>query len=185
MEVRYLYNKETGEILMSFHSRHFVQKGDAFVDGGQDGFFRFSDNDGFSLKRVNLEEIMFHVRENMEWGVTRDKEGNLLEQVEYKKIKDLDSNHIQAILLTQKHISKFTREVLKLELKNRTIMNKGTQIIGNFNSTGDEAIDLIKQTASKLVDLIETHGKDPRRKVKAITDIEQGTMWAVKSLFNN
>lgn len=172
-------------MLMSFHQRHFVQKGDAFVDGGQDGFIRFSDVGGFELKRGKLEDVMSYVRENMTWGVSSDKQGNLLPEVIYKKIKDLDTDHIQAILLTQKRISKFTKEVLRLELENRTVMSKGKQIIGDFNSTGDNVIDLIKQKANELVNLVEEHGKDPRRKAKAITDIEQGTMWAVKSLFNN
>ena len=39
-----------------------------------------------------------------------------------------------------------------------------------------------KEKAIELVDLIEEYGKDPRRKVTAITNIEQGVMWAIKSL---
>jgi hypothetical protein len=39
-----------------------------------------------------------------------------------------------------------------------------------------------KGKAIELVNLIEELGKDPRRKAAAITDIEKGTMMAVKSL---
>lgn len=62
-------------------------------------------------------------------------------------------------------------------------MTKGEEIIGTFNTSGSEAVDAIKQKATELINLIDEHGKDPRRKATAITNIEQGTMWAVKSLF--
>lgn len=62
-------------------------------------------------------------------------------------------------------------------------MTKGEQIIGNFNPNSVESVDLIKQKAIELVNIIEELGKDPRRKATAITDIEKGTMMAVKSLF--
>lgn len=61
--------------------------------------------------------------------------------------------------------------------------SKGEQIIGRFNNESKESVDLIKQKSIELVNLIEEHGKDPRRKAAAITDIEKGTMMAVKSLF--
>lgn len=60
---------------------------------------------------------------------------------------------------------------------------KGQEIIGSSNSESRNEIDLIKQKASELVDLIEEHGKCPRRKATAITDVEKATMMAVKSLF--
>lgn len=63
-------------------------------------------------------------------------------------------------------------------------MSKGTEIIGTFNNENRSDVDEIKAKASELVDLIEALGKDPRRKATAITDIEKGTMMAVKSLFN-
>ncbi|WP_060873830.1 Acb2/Tad1 domain-containing protein [Myroides odoratus] len=63
--------------------------------------------------------------------------------------------------------------------------SKGEQIIGRFNNENRESVDLIKQKASELVNLIEEYGKDPRRKAAAITDIEKGTMMAVKSLFES
>lgn len=61
-------------------------------------------------------------------------------------------------------------------------MSKGEEIIGRFNNESRESVDLIKGKAIELVNLIEELGKDPRRKAAAITDIEKGTMMAVKSL---
>ena len=63
-------------------------------------------------------------------------------------------------------------------------MTKGEQIIGKFNNENRTDVDLIKEKAIDLVNLIEEKGKDPRRKATAITDIEKGTMMAVKSLFD-
>lgn len=62
-------------------------------------------------------------------------------------------------------------------------MSKGQDIIGKFNASEKSEVDLIKEKAIELIDLIEEYGKDPRRKATAITNIEQGVMWAVKSLF--
>lgn len=62
-------------------------------------------------------------------------------------------------------------------------MTKGEQIIGRFNSENRSDVDLIKEKAIELVNLIEEKGKDPRRKATAITQIELGVMMAVKSLF--
>ena len=63
-------------------------------------------------------------------------------------------------------------------------MTKGEQIIGKFNNENRTEVDLIKEKAIDLVNLIEEKGKDPRRKATAITDIGKGTMLAVKSLFD-
>lgn len=62
-------------------------------------------------------------------------------------------------------------------------MSKGEQIIGTFNSENRNDVDLIKEKAIELVNLIEEKEKDPRRKASAITQIEFGVMMAVKSLF--
>jgi len=62
-------------------------------------------------------------------------------------------------------------------------MTKGEQIIGTFNSENRNDVDLIKEKAIELVNLIEEKGKDPRRKAAAITQIELGVMMGVKSLF--
>lgn len=63
-------------------------------------------------------------------------------------------------------------------------MTKGEQVIGTFNSENRNDVDLIKEKAIELVNLIEEKGVNPRRKDTAITQIELGVMMAVKSLFN-
>lgn len=63
-------------------------------------------------------------------------------------------------------------------------LSKGEQIIGTFNPSSEQDVDLIKQKAIELVNLIEEKGKDPRRKAAAITQIELGVMMGVKSLFH-
>lgn len=62
-------------------------------------------------------------------------------------------------------------------------MTKGEEIIGKFNNENRTDVDLIKEKAIELVNLIEEKGKDPRRKATGITQIELGVMMAVKSLF--
>lgn len=62
-------------------------------------------------------------------------------------------------------------------------MTKGEEIIGKFNPNSVESVDLIKQKAIELVNIIEEVGKCPRRKATSYTDIEKGTMMAVKSLY--
>lgn len=62
-------------------------------------------------------------------------------------------------------------------------MTKGEQIIGTFNAEGKSDVDRIKSAAIELVNIIEEVGKDPRRKAAAITDIEKGTMMALRALF--
>src|SRR5690606_20148804 len=78
-------------------------------------------------------------------------------------------------------IQKSTGHVIGIEYKPN--MSKGEQIIGTFNSENRTDVDLIKEKAIELVNLIEEKGKDPRRKEAAITQIELGVMMAVKSLF--
>ena len=63
-------------------------------------------------------------------------------------------------------------------------MTKGEQIIGKFNAQSASDVNLIKEKATELVNLIEELGKDPRRKATAITHVETASMYAVKSLFD-
>lgn len=59
----------------------------------------------------------------------------------------------------------------------------GEDIIGKFNSENRTDVDLIKEKAIELVDLIYSVTKDRRRADLAVNDIEKATMMAVKSLF--
>lgn len=62
-------------------------------------------------------------------------------------------------------------------------MNKGEQIIGRFNNESRESVDLIKQKAIELINLIDEHGNNERRKEVSFTDIEKGVMMGIKSIF--
>lgn len=62
-------------------------------------------------------------------------------------------------------------------------MSKGKEIIGIFNASDKVEVDIIKEKAAELVDLIEEYGKDERRNNIAIDKIESGVMFAVKSIF--
>ena len=64
------------------------------------------------------------------------------------------------------------------------IMSKGKEVIGTFNVSDKSEVDLIKEKASELIDLIDKYGVEERRKNLAIDHIEAGTMFAVKSLFH-
>ena len=79
-------------------------------------------------------------------------------------------------------IKKYTGHLIGIEDKPN--MSKGEQIIGTFNPSSEQDVDLIKQKAIELVNLIEEKGKDQRRKAAAITQIELGVMMGVKSLFH-
>jgi hypothetical protein len=62
-------------------------------------------------------------------------------------------------------------------------MNKGVEIIGKFNNQNKTEVDEIKEKAIELINLIDSYGKDERRKSIAFTEIEKGVMFGVKSLF--
>lgn len=64
--------------------------------------------------------------------------------------------------------------------------DKGLEIIGGFETFNyDEKQEVfeIKEQARRLIETIEKHGKNQRRKAMAFSDIEKGVMCAVKSLF--
>lgn len=53
----------------------------------------------------------FEVERNLCWGVNYTKEGKKLHQTQWKFIKDLNTDHIWAILLNIPNIDKFYKEV--------------------------------------------------------------------------
>lgn len=62
-------------------------------------------------------------------------------------------------------------------------MTKGEYLVGiDFNPSDDDEVGKVKRAAADLIDLVEASGKDPRTKAVAITAIEDGAMWAVKSI---
>jgi len=58
-------------------------------------------------------------RKYLHWGVSYDKNGDILPKTIYKSIKDLEIYHIKAILFTQTHISELYRTTFEKELKYR------------------------------------------------------------------
>jgi len=61
---------------------------------------------------------------------------------------------------------------------------KGIEVIGTFNPSDNADVVALKKAAIELVNLIDATKGCPRRKAIAITQIELGTMAAVKSLFH-
>lgn len=110
-----------GTILQSYHRHDYKEYTDAngytyMVDGGCDYLRR----GGSGLQVAPAEEMSVtdespfdQIRSAMVWG-TRGKDGK--SPLVYKHICDLDTDHIEAILATQTHISTTTRDILTKEL---------------------------------------------------------------------
>jgi len=110
-----------GTILISHHRHDFVchkdKNGKQYcVDGGNDYLKRNFDTPDY--KELSVYDNGKHAlrRKTLMWGVNYDEYMNRLPQTEYRLIKDLDTQHIEAILETQKGISIFLKTVFKKEL---------------------------------------------------------------------
>ena len=109
-----------GTILTSYNRHNYVEYKDTLtkevlmVDGGTDYLRR---NVG-TYEELSVYDDGSHItrRSAVHWG-TRGKDGK--QPLVYKLLKDLDSDHIEAILKTQHQISDFYREIFKEELKYR------------------------------------------------------------------
>jgi hypothetical protein len=122
-ESRILLNRiktPDGTILTSYNRHNYVEYKDTLtkevlmVDGGTDYLRR---NVG-TYEELSVYDDGSHItrRSAVHWG-TRGKDGK--QPLVYKLLKDLDSDHIEAILKTQHQISEFYREIFKEELKYR------------------------------------------------------------------
>jgi len=109
-----------GTILTSYNRHNYVEYKDSItkevlmVDGGTDYLRR---NIG-TYEELSVYDDGSHLtrRSAVHWG-TRGKDGK--QPLVYKLLKDLDSDHIEAILKTQHQLSEFYKEVFKNELKYR------------------------------------------------------------------
>jgi hypothetical protein len=109
-----------GTILTSYNRHNYVEYKDTLtkevlmVDGGTDYLRR---NIG-TYEELSVYDDGSHItrRSAVHWG-TRGKDGK--QPLVYKLLKDLDSDHIEAILKTQHQISDFYREIFMEELKYR------------------------------------------------------------------
>ena len=122
-ESRILLNRiqtPDGTILTSYNRHDYVTHKDSItkevlmVDGGTDYLRR---NMG-TYEELSVYDDGSHLtrRSAVHWG-TRGKDGK--QPLVYKLLKDLDSDHIEAILKTQHQLSEFYKEVFMEELKYR------------------------------------------------------------------
>jgi len=111
-----------GTILQSFHRHDYKTHVDAvtgetyMLDGGIDYQRSILNKVPATDMSVYLDDPHDVRREAFCWG-TRGKEGN--QPVEFKPLKDLDSEHITAILATQDHVPAWMQELFMFELDYR------------------------------------------------------------------
>jgi len=109
-----------GTILTSYNRHDYLTHKDAItkevlmVDGGND----YARRHVGTYEELSVYDDGSHLtrRSALHWG-TRGKDNK--QPLTYKPIKDLDSDHIEAILRTQTQLSEFYKEVFKDELKYR------------------------------------------------------------------
>jgi len=122
-ETRLLLNRiktPDGTILTSYNRHDYLTHKDAItkevlmVDGGND----YARRHVGTYEELSVYDDGSHLtrRSALHWG-TRGKDNK--QPLTYKPIKDLDSDHIEAILRTQTQLSEFYKEVFKDELKYR------------------------------------------------------------------
>ena len=111
-----------GTILESMHRHDYVTYTDAngleyMVDGGLD-YLRRNVHDDAPYQELSVYADDPHelIREVFKWG-TRGKDGN--QPLKYVPLKDLTSDHIEAILETQAHISGHIQNIFLDELSFR------------------------------------------------------------------
>lgn len=145
-----VYVPSQDKFYLSFFRHDFVSfkttDGEHFIDGGcsladGDYYFRASFNAKNPPKDIvpyyiNEEAAFEEVKQKLLWG-TRGKDGK--GELEHKLVIDLTSDHLKAILKTQKGISDIHRKVIKSILQDRkeidnwvdslTANNKGTKSI--------------------------------------------------------
>lgn len=108
-----------GTILQSFDRHHFVEYKGCSVDGGLSGYTRVSGD--LENCCVFTDSPFDRIREGFHWG-TRGKNGD--QPLTYKPLKDLDTDHIEAIIATQFHVPCYILEVFKKELEYRMGVTK-------------------------------------------------------------
>ena len=111
-----------GTILESMHRHDYVTYTDAngkqyMVDGGLDYLRRNVHDDApYQELSVYADDLHELIREVFKWG-TRGKDGK--QPLTYVPLKDLTTEHIEAILETQTHIQEHIRKIFLDELSFR------------------------------------------------------------------
>ena len=114
-----------GTVIESMHRHDFVHHTDAngktySVDGGSEYLKRSFDINDYVEMSVYDDGDHIKRRENMRWGVNYDKDMNKLPETEWRRIMDLNEDHINAII-DNGYVSgnKFYEDVFKDELEYR------------------------------------------------------------------
>ena len=111
-----------GTILESMHRHDYVTYLDAngkeyMVDGGLDYLRRNVHDDApYEELSVYADDLHIEIRSVFKWG-TRGKDGK--QPLTYVPLKDLTTEHIEAILDTQTHIASHIRQIFINELNFR------------------------------------------------------------------
>ena len=133
LEPRILINRirtPDGTVLSSYNRHDYVthldKNGETYmVDGGTNYLRRNVNIIPYEELTVVDDGIHETRRENLHWGVNYDKEMNRLKQTEFRPIKDLDTDHIEAILKNYGEvIDKFYKEIFIQELSYRRLKDK-------------------------------------------------------------
>ena len=115
-----------GTILQSYHVHDYKTYLDKngytyMVDGGNEYLRRtIVDEAPYEELSVFLSDPIEEIRAAFHWG-TRGKDGK--QPLSWVALKDLDTDHIQAILDTQTHISDWVKNIMSVELNYRYALN--------------------------------------------------------------
>jgi hypothetical protein len=109
-----------GTILISKHRHDYVEytdkNGDYYmIDGGND-YVRKSVNKKEMKNLCIYSDGSFETDRFLLWGVNYDKNMKRLPKTEFVPIKDLNTDHIWAILLTLPNMNKEYRKVMEEEI---------------------------------------------------------------------
>lgn len=110
-----------GTVLQSFHRHDYKTYADKngeeyMIDGGCAYQRRSVNEESAEYFTVTTDDTHKMKRKWFHWG-TRGKDGK--QQLTWKPLQDLDTEHIEAILETQSHIPDYLRELFKDELEYR------------------------------------------------------------------
>ena len=102
MNISYVENINTKVKLFSFNRHDYKEYGEKenymMIDGGFD-YSRYSvDNINTFLRESKIEDVFSDIRNQFKWGRNYTKDMVKLEKTEYILLKDLERDHIYAIL---------------------------------------------------------------------------------------
>lgn len=111
-----------GTLLQSYHRHDYKTYKDAngetyMIDGGCDYQRRSVNEEPAEYFTVTTDDTHAMQRKCFHWG-TRGKDGK--QPLTWKPLRELDTDHIEAILETQYHIPEHLRELFKNELSYRS-----------------------------------------------------------------